>query len=103
MPSWKLGRSLRAELLKVFPVNKRDVVGFQGLAEFEAGDGLEVALAPGGAEIGVAGGDGLKFAVVVAEVNNHFVDSRAQRGECLDVRRRPRRRRNFGIKHNERI
>ena len=49
------------ELLEVLPLDEDDMIFLDGLLEFRAGDKIIVALAPGGTEIRVIDGHGLKF------------------------------------------
>ena len=57
-------------------MDQDDMVVFQSLLEFGAGDDLVIALPPGGAVVGVIDHYGLQFGVVVAQVNYEFGEPR---------------------------
>src|SRR3974390_1311717 len=69
------GSVLVNQLLQVAPVDDGDVVVAQGLLQLRAGDRIEVALAPGGAERVVLPHDGARFGVVMSQVNDHVGES----------------------------
>ncbi len=71
-------RLLVQEFFQISPSDQDDVIFFQEFLEFWAGNDVVVALAPGGAVVGMIDGDGLQFGVVVTEVDDEFGDSGLQ-------------------------
>ena len=61
------------------------MIVFEGFAEGEAGDGVDFALAPGGAPVRVIHGDGLGFGVVEGQVDKDFGDARLEIVDEVDV------------------
>ncbi len=59
------------ELLQILPLDKDDVVLFQGLFECGAGYKIKVALTPGRTVVRVIQCYSLQFGVVMAEVDDH--------------------------------
>ena len=59
-------------------MDQHDVVVFQCLFEFGAGNDVVVALPPGGSVVGMIDGDGLHLGVVVSEVNDQLSEAGLQ-------------------------
>ena len=80
-----LGQRLR----QILPSHQDETLVFQELLELGALDHVEVVLAPGGAPVGVVEGRAAHLVVVVGQVDDDLVDTRAERRELLLVPRSP--------------
>src|SRR5260370_18688155 len=74
------------KLLQILPLDEDNVIFFQGLLEFGAGDKIIVALPPGRTEVRGIQSYGLQFGIVIAEVNDHFGEAGFQVLHCMDLK-----------------
>jgi hypothetical protein len=78
------------------PGDQLDVLLLKQLAEFGAGEEIEVALAPGGAPSVTLTRGGFHFVIVEGDVDNEFGDARMKVVQSSFVKLRPFFRRNRG-------
>src|ERR1700733_6950610 len=72
------GEQLIEQAFQVSPMNQNYVIVCERFFEFGAGYDVIVTLPPCRSVVRMIDGDGLKFRVVVSEVDNDFGDSRLQ-------------------------